>query len=61
MKKIEGYPCPKCKKLTGGTLIIDQYVNDRIHLVKFITNCCKTEFSKLFTKFDQNKYIKEVK
>lgn len=59
MKKIKGYPCSKCKKLTDGEVRIFQYINDRITLVRFKKDCCKMKEVRLMTPYDIAHYIKE--
>lgn len=60
MKKIIKYPCSKCKRLSDAELLVSKEINERLTEVKFIAECCKTEFTELFTSHDIHRYIQEV-
>ena len=61
MKKVIGYPCTKCQKLTEGTIIAFQRVNDDLIVVRFKKDCCKHEAVRFFTELEMKHYCKEVK
>jgi len=60
MKKIIKYPCPKCKHLRDGTILIFQVVSENCTVVRFKMDCCNIELVKFFTQLDIKHYIKEV-
>ena len=60
MKKVIGYPCSRCQKLTDGNILVYQYVSDNLTIVRFKTECCKIETVEFFKPHDLNRYVKEV-
>jgi hypothetical protein len=59
IKKVVGYPCSRCKKLTEGKIIIWQWVSDNMTIVRFKKECCGNEQVAYFTELDIKHYIKE--
>ena len=60
MKKVVGYPCPKCKKLGEGRIIVNQYVVPNKNLLRFEMDCCHNVLVEFFTDLDKKHYIMEV-
>jgi len=60
MKKVIGYPCQCCEKLTNGKILVYQYVSDNLTIIRFKTECCHREIVRFFNPQDLNRYVKEV-
>jgi len=60
MKKVIGYPCPKCKHLRDGKILVYQYVSDNLTIVRFKMDCCHIELVQFWNKLDLAHYVKEV-
>ena len=59
MEKIINFPCPKCKVLTDGEITEKKQMGDST-IVKLVTECCKTEFSEYYTKFQLSHLLQKV-
>ena len=56
MEKIKRFPCPKCRRLTDG-IVVHKKEREQFAVVKILTNCCNSEFSEYFTKYDLQRYL----
>lgn len=54
--KVRNFPCPKCKKLTGGK-VLHKEEKEKFAIVKILTDCCNSEFSEYFTEYDLHRYL----